>query len=85
MKPIDFFMVLENISLVKAKKIKRPFSKSSSESEYETDKNFYQFIVLESLEETPIIKLSPFLIKKSNRNTLQTNQHQESYKWHHNY
>ena len=30
----------------------------------EMDENFYQFIVLESIEETPITKLSPFLIQK---------------------
>ena len=29
------------------------------------DENFYQFIVLESIEETPITKLSPFLIQKT--------------------
>ena len=28
-------------------------------------KNFYQFIQLESIEETPITKLSPFLIQKT--------------------
>ena len=29
------------------------------------DENLYQFIVLESIEETPITKLSPFLIQKT--------------------
>ena len=29
------------------------------------DENFYQFIVLKSIEETPITKLSPFLIQKT--------------------
>ena len=33
--------------------------------EHETDENFYLFIVLESIEETPITKLSPFLIQKT--------------------
>ena len=36
-------MAYENITQAKAKKI-RPFSES--ESEHETDENFYQFIVL---------------------------------------
>ena len=43
--------------------MKRPLKES--ESEHETDENFYQFIVLESIEETPITKLSPFLIQKT--------------------
>ena len=47
----------------KPKKMKRPLTES--ESENEMDKNFYQFIVLESVEETPITKLSPFLIQKT--------------------
>ena len=60
------FMAYENIT--QPKKIKRPLTES--ESEHETDENSYQFIVLESIEETSITKLSPFLIKKNNRNTL---------------
>ena len=38
---------------------------TESESENEIDENFYQFIVLESIEETLITKLSPFLIQKT--------------------
>ena len=57
------FMAHENITQAKAKKMKRPLIES--ESENETDANFYQFIVLESIEETPITKLSPFLIQKT--------------------
>ena len=60
-----FFMAYENITQAKTKKIKRPLLESSSESEHETNENFYQFIVLESIEETPITKLSPFLIQKT--------------------
>ena len=56
-------MAYENITRAKTKKIKRPLSES--ESVHETDENFYQFIVLESIEETPIAKLSPFLIQKT--------------------
>ena len=58
-----FFMAYENITQAKTKKMKRPLTES--ESENEMDENFYQFIVLESIEETPITKLSPFLIKKT--------------------
>ena len=29
------------------------------------EENFYQFIVIKSIEETPITKLSPFLIQKT--------------------
>ena len=58
-----FFMAYENITQAKAKKMKRPLTES--ESENETDENFYQFIVLESIEETLITKLSPFLIQKT--------------------
>ena len=47
----------------KQKKMKRPLTES--ESENEMDENFYQFIVLESIEETPITELSPFLIQKT--------------------
>ena len=43
--------------------MKRPLTES--DSEHETDENFYPFIVLESIEESPITKLSPFLIKKT--------------------
>ena len=57
-------MAYENIIQAKTKKIKRHLSESSSESEHETNENFYQFIVLESIEET-LIKLSPFLIQKT--------------------
>ena len=59
-----FFMTNENITQAKTKKIKRPLSESSSESEHETNEN-YQFIGLESIKETPITKLSPFLIQKT--------------------
>ena len=45
-------MALENKTQAKTNKIKRPLSESSSESEHETDKNFYQFIVLKSIAET---------------------------------
>ena len=58
-----FFMAYENITQAKTKKMKRPLTES--ESENEMDENFYQFIVLESIEETPITKLSPFLIQKT--------------------
>ena len=58
-----FFMAYENITQAKTKKMERPLTES--ESEHETDKNFYQFIVLGSIEETPITKLSPFLIQKT--------------------
>ena len=64
MKLRHFFKSYENITQAKIKKIKRPLSKSSSESKHETDEN-YQFIVLESVEETPITKLSSFLIQKT--------------------
>ena len=57
------FMAYENTTQAKTKKMKRPLTES--ESENETDENFYQFIVLESIEETPITKLSPFLIQKT--------------------
>ena len=43
--------------------MKRPLTES--ESENEMNENFYQFIVLESIEETLITKLSPFLIQKT--------------------
>ena len=56
---------MKNITQAKTKKIKRPLSESFSESEHKTNENFYQFIVLESIEETPITRLSPFLIQKS--------------------
>ena len=55
-------MAYENTTQAKTKKMKIPITES--ESENEMDENFYQFIVLESIEETPITKLSPFLIKK---------------------
>ena len=45
-------MAYENITQAKTKKIKRPLTES--ESENEMDEHFYQFIVLESIEETPI-------------------------------
>ena len=54
-------MAYENITQAKTKKMKKPLT----ESENEMDKNFYQFIVLESIEETPITTLSPFLIQKT--------------------
>ena len=47
----------------KQKKWKDPLTES--ESENEIDENFYQFIVLESIKETPITKLSPFSIQKT--------------------
>ena len=53
-------MAYENTTPAKTEKMKRPLTES--ESENEMDENFYQFIVLESIEETPITKLSPFLI-----------------------
>ena len=59
---LPFFIAYENITQVRTKKIKRPLSES--ESEHEINENFYQFIVLESIEETPITKLSSFLIQK---------------------
>ena len=58
-----FFMAYENTTQAKTKRMKRPLTES--ESENEMDENFYQFIVLGSIEETPITKLSPFLIQKS--------------------
>ena len=61
-------MGYENITQAKTKKIKRPLSESSSESKHKTNDNFYQFIILESIEETPITKLSPFLIQKNDGN-----------------
>ena len=54
-------MAHENSTQAKTKKMKRPLT----ESEHEMDEKFYQFIVLESIEETPITKLSPFLIQKT--------------------
>ena len=66
----EFLYGLWKYNPSKNQKIKRPLTESSSESEHETNENFYQFIVLESIEETPITKLSPFLIQKNNRNTL---------------
>ena len=59
-------MAYENITQAKTKKIKSPLTES--ESKHGTDENFSQFIVLESIEETPITKLSPFLIQ----NTIET-------------
>ena len=56
-------MVYENITQSKTKKMKKTLTES--ERKHETDENFYQFIVLESIEETPISKLSPFLIQKT--------------------
>ena len=56
-------MAYENIIQVKTKKMKRPLTES--ESENQTDENFYIFIVLESIKETTITKLSPFLIQKT--------------------
>ena len=56
---------MANEKITQTKKIKGPFSESSSESEPKTNENFYQFIVLESIEETPITKLYPFLIQKT--------------------
>ena len=56
-------MAYENITQVKTKKMKGPLTES--ESEHKTDENFYQFIVLESIKETPITKLSSFLIQKT--------------------
>ena len=53
----------ENISQAKTKKMKRPLTES--ESEHETDENFYQFLVLELIEEPPITKPSPSLIQKT--------------------
>ena len=58
-----FFMDYEKTTQAKTKKMKRPLTES--ESENEMDENFYQFIVLESIKETPITKLSPFLIQKT--------------------
>ena len=58
-------MAYENITQAKTKKIKSLLSESSSESEHETNENFNQFIVFESIEEIPITKLSPFLIQKT--------------------
>ena len=61
-----FFMAYEKTTQAKTKKMKRPLT----ELENEMNENFYQFIVLELIEETPITKLSPFLIQKNNRNAL---------------
>ena len=58
-------MAYEKTTLAKTKKMKRPLTES--ESENEMDENFYQFIVLESIEETPTI---PIPNSKNNRNTL---------------
>ena len=58
-----FCMADENITQAKTRKKKRPLTES--ESDHEMDENFYQFIVLESIEETSITKLSPFLIQKT--------------------
>ena len=44
-----FFMAYENITQAKTQKMKRP-PPPESESELETDENFYQFIVLESIK-----------------------------------
>ena len=60
----DFLYGLWKYNPSKNKKIRRTLSESSSESEHEINENFYQFIVLESIEETPITKLSAFLIQK---------------------
>ena len=40
-----FFMVYENITQAKTENIKRALLESSSESEHETNENFYQFIL----------------------------------------
>ena len=56
-------MAYEDITQAKTKKMNRPLTES--ESENETDENFYQFIVLESIEETSITNLSTFLIQKT--------------------
>ena len=63
-----FFMASENITQAKTKKIKRLLSESKSE--HKTNENFYQFIVLKSIEEIPITKLSPIPNSKNNRNGL---------------
>ena len=42
----------------KNQKNKKTLLESPSESEDETHENFYQFIVLESIEETPITKFT---------------------------
>ena len=60
----DFLYSLWKYNPSKNQKIQRPLSESSSENEHGTNEN-YQFIVLESVEETPITKLSPFLIQKT--------------------
>ena len=59
----DFLYGLWKYNPSKTKKIK--WLLSASESEHETDENFYQFIVIKSIEETPITKLSSFLIQKT--------------------
>ena len=38
---------------------------TESESGHETDEKFFLFIALDSIKETPITKLSPFLIQKT--------------------
>ena len=79
-------MALENKTLAKTKRIKRSLSESSSESEHETDESFYQSIVLESIEETPVTKLSPFLIQKTiEAHCKPINIKNTSYKLHHYY
>ena len=62
-KTQTFLMAYENTTQAKNKKMKRPLTES--ESKNEMNENFYQFIVLELIEETPITKLSPFLIQKT--------------------
>ena len=61
-------MTYEKTTQAKTKKMKRLLTES--ESENKTDENFYQFIVLESIEETPITRLSPIPNSKNNRNAL---------------
>ena len=66
-------MAYENITQVK------------SESEHKTNENFYQFIVLESIEETPITKLYPFLIQKTIETHCKPINIKKSYEQHHYY
>ena len=78
-----FFMDYEKTIQAKTKKMKRPLTES--ESENEMDENFYQFIVLESIEETPITKLSPFLIQKTIETHCKPINIKKSYEQHHYY
>ena len=59
-------MALRNITQAKTKKyLKRPYIELDNDKEkIQLELPFPKFIILESIEDTPLTKLSPFLIQK---------------------